>query len=574
MTATDISHVALATCQKNAVAPTPVAIALRVVCEAAQHKALHELHGRVSPETVVVRHDGSVEVHAAPSGSDADAARSNPAHLAPEQVTGSNVDRRADVFALGVVLWELLTGTRLFARDTPGEVRLAITDEPVLDLRDVNPDVPEIIAEVVRTALERNRAARFGTPSAFCNALGGAMRSSGVTEATAADVARWVSECVPPIGSALDADAAMAARSTRIEGAARSAFEGAVARASAPPPPLAVPDLDVLGASRTHRSQTAMAAVKAPSAATAGAAAGGVVALPDLDLVAPSRASSPSSPQLSAPPPSGRTSAPARVSVAAAPAAPAAGGGRSIAFDTSDDDDFDMEIERNISGPMSGAPASTTSRTSGLHAARTSGGHRAAGTGLELGAPSRMAREGSSERGSSQPASMVAKVAGYALSLAVLAGATYALLRYVHRRGGIDFRLVAPHAFDGSSATESLVVALVMVVVAVTVGFVGLRLKPHAWSIVAAAGVMLLIALAMVTVGLASSGENPTPPDGVLLVPYLLPASLALLSLGVAGTAARTFARGGAARRVAAIPLAAIAGGVAFAAYELSRFAQ
>lgn len=573
MTATDISHVAIATCQKNAVAPTPVAIAIRVVCEAAQHRALQELHGRVSPETVVVHHDGSVEVHAAPSGSDADAARSKPAHLAPEQVTGSNVDRRADVFALGVILWELLAGTRLFARDTPGEVRLAITDEPVLDLRDVNPDVPELIAEVVRTALERNRAARFGTPSAFCNALGGAMRSSGVAEATAADVARWISECVPPMGSALEAGTGPASSSTRIEGAAKSAFAGAVARASAPPPPPAVPDLDVLGASRTHRSQAAMSAVNASSAA----AGGGIVALPDLDLVAPSRASSspspqlstrPSSPQLSAPPPAHVSAAPA------APAAPAAGGGRSIAFDTNDDDDFDMEIERNISGPMSGAPTATPSRASGLHAARTSGGHRPAGTGLELGAPSRMAREGSSERGSSQPISTVAKVAGYALSLAVLAGATVALLRYVHRRGGIDFRLIAPHAFDGSSATESLVVALGMVVAAVTVGFIGLRLKPHAWMIVAAAGVMLLLALAMVTVGLASSGENPTPPDGVLLVPYLLPASLALLALGVAGTAARTFARGGAARRVAAFPLAAIAGGVAFAAYELSRFAH
>jgi hypothetical protein len=78
----------------------------------------------------------------------------------------------------------------------------------------------------------------------------------------------------------------------------------------------------------------------------------------------------------------------------------------------------------------------------------------------------------------------------------------------------------------------------------------------------------------MVTVTLASTGENPTPPDGALLVPYLFPAAVLMLAIGVEGRAARLFARGRGAGRVSAIPIAAIAGAIAFFAFEASRFAR
>jgi hypothetical protein len=67
---------------------------------------------------------------------------------------------------------------------------------------------------------------------------------------------------------------------------------------------------------------------------------------------------------------------------------------------------------------------------------------------------------------------------------------------------------------------------------------------------------------------------NPTPPDGVLLIPYLLPTAVLFLALGLLGRAARRFARGGAGRRVTSLPLAAIAGALAFAAFEISRLAR
>lgn len=248
------------------------------------------------------------------------------------------------------------------------------------------------------------------------------------------------------------------------------------------------------------------------------------------------------------------------------------GGGKAIAFDAGDEDDFDMEIERNVANVS--VPTATSSDTSGAPG-RTSGSPGRGSGGLELAAPSRMVREGArAPRDEDEEPSTGGKVVGHLLALVLSGGAAFALWRYVHRAGGLDVTRALPHAFDGSSATESGAVSLLALVVAVIIGFIGLRFKPHAWGIIAAGGVLLFLSLAMVTVTLASTGENPTPPDGVLLVPYLFPAAILFLALGTMGRAARLFALGGAKRRLATIPVAAIAGLLAFLAFEASRLAH
>jgi hypothetical protein len=492
-------------------------------------------------------------------------------------VTGGDVDRRADVFSLGVVLWELLTGTSLFLRDTASETRIAIVDDPILDVRDVNPDVPAILAEVLATALQRDRNARFDTPEAFCMALAGAASSSGTAEATRQELATWVAERVPRRRSAPP-------RPNVLRPANPSAVAAAPAPASAPAagPAAAladVPDLDVPGASRSSRSRPKMDAVKAPRVPDLGP--GSIGAIPAFDtsaMAAEALAPSTRPPAMSAPPVSGRGSSPSlsgavpeapglapsvRGSLPSAPAQQA-GGGRSISFDGGDDDDFDMEVERNV--------ASTSMQTA--QSSRSSGGHRASGGGLELAAPSRMAREASSRTEERREPTFGSKAAGLAVTVIVGGGTAFALWKYMHHAGGFDVTRALPHAFDGTSATESGAISLVSLVVAVIVGFVGLRFKPHAWAVVAAGGTILLLALAMVTVTLASTGENPTPPDGALLVPYLFPAAVLMVAIGVKGRAARLFAAGHGARRLASVPLAAIAGAIAFLAFEASRFAR
>ena len=77
----------------------------------------------------------------------------------------------------------------------------------------------------------------------------------------------------------------------------------------------------------------------------------------------------------------------------------------------------------------------------------------------------------------------------------------------------------------------------------------------------------------MVTVTLGSTGEN-VPPDGGLLVPYLLPSAVLLVSLGIVGRAGRRFAAGYRAQKALLLPYAAIAGAVGYLAFEVSRLAR
>jgi hypothetical protein len=295
--------------------------------------------------------------------------------------------------------------------------------------------------------------------------------------------------------------------------------------------------------------------------------------VPDLDL-APSSARVP---KVSAPPPSSRMPAatnPPPVRSAAPPRSsdPNIGAGKSITFDAGDDDDFDMEIERNVA--TTSLANATSSRAPGAHTSGrpSSGGLR---PGLELAAPSRMARAAAAERShyADEPGAAM-KLAGLAVSAVIAGGTAFSLWKYVYHARGIDVTSALPHAFDGTSAPESGAVSLVALVLAIAIGFMGLKLKPHAWTIVGAGGLMLLLALAMVTVTLGSTGENSVPPDGVLLVPYLVPSIVLLIALGIVGRAGRRFAFGYGARRAIVLPFAAVAGVVGLLAFQLSRFAR
>ncbi|MBX3209272.1 MAG: protein kinase [Labilithrix sp.] len=85
-------------------------------------------------------------------------------YLSPEQIMQMPLDRRSDVFSLGTTLWELLTSRRLFRRDSDIDTVRAVQLGPIPDPRAVAPEVPEELARIARTALERNRDHRY--PSA------------------------------------------------------------------------------------------------------------------------------------------------------------------------------------------------------------------------------------------------------------------------------------------------------------------------------------------------------------------------------------------------------------------------
>jgi serine/threonine-protein kinase len=82
-------------------------------------------------------------------------------YFAPEQILGQPLDARVDVFALGVCLYEMLTGTRLYRREDLATGLQAILQEPVPSARRVNPNVPEQLDWIVEKALAKEPQARF-----------------------------------------------------------------------------------------------------------------------------------------------------------------------------------------------------------------------------------------------------------------------------------------------------------------------------------------------------------------------------------------------------------------------------
>src|SRR5262245_42665864 len=81
-------------------------------------------------------------------------------YMSPEQAAGAPVDHRSDVFSLGIVLWEALSGRRLFRRDTDLAVMRAISNEPIPRPPGRRPIAPRL-ERVVLTALERAPEDRF-----------------------------------------------------------------------------------------------------------------------------------------------------------------------------------------------------------------------------------------------------------------------------------------------------------------------------------------------------------------------------------------------------------------------------
>ncbi len=188
----------------------------RIIADASEGlHAAHELRGAdgeplgvvhrdVSPENIVVTYDGGVKIVDFGVAKAAERIHETKiskikgkfAYVAPEQVRNEEVDRRADVWGLGVCLWEALTLRRLFRRDSDAATLSAVVFDDVPAPSEVSPWVPADLDKIVLRALARDREQRYRTARALGQELRKFLTISGMTIGTA-EISEWMERLFP-----------------------------------------------------------------------------------------------------------------------------------------------------------------------------------------------------------------------------------------------------------------------------------------------------------------------------------------------------------------------------------------
>ena len=105
----------------------------------------------------------------------------SPAYMSPEQASGRHADHRADIYALGIVLYEMLVGASPYAGMSPNQTLLCQVNVPPVPPREHRPETPELLERLVLQCLAKNPDERPQTMEELYNALRAASRGSGST---------------------------------------------------------------------------------------------------------------------------------------------------------------------------------------------------------------------------------------------------------------------------------------------------------------------------------------------------------------------------------------------------------
>ncbi|MDQ3263473.1 MAG: protein kinase, partial [Myxococcota bacterium] len=130
---------------------------------------LNIVHRDVSPQNVLVSFDGEVKIIDFGIAKAANRTQQTQVgilkgkfgYMSPEQALGKPIDRRSDLFAVGVILYELLTGDRLFVGESDFSVVEKVRNADIISPREMNPEIPKALEKVILKALARDQHDRY-----------------------------------------------------------------------------------------------------------------------------------------------------------------------------------------------------------------------------------------------------------------------------------------------------------------------------------------------------------------------------------------------------------------------------
>jgi serine/threonine protein kinase len=157
------------------------------------------IHRDVSPQNLIMTFEGLVKVldfgiakaHDRRSKTKTGLVKGKFSYMSPEQCLGQALDRRSDVFALGIVLFELSTARRLFKRGSTYDTYTAITKADVPRPRTLNPKIDPAVEAVILRALQLRVEDRYATAEEMQEALDQAMRGIGL-RGSATDLGKFM----------------------------------------------------------------------------------------------------------------------------------------------------------------------------------------------------------------------------------------------------------------------------------------------------------------------------------------------------------------------------------------------
>lgn len=170
----------------------------------ADGELMNVVHRDVSPSNLFVTYDGTVRVvdfgiasadnklHHTETGM----VKGKFAYMSPEQLDMRGVDGRSDVFSLGAVMWELLTGKRLFKREGPMDTMKAVTSMDIVPPSKAREGIPEELDAIVLKALARDTEDRYASARDFALALERFL-SAKKRSVPKAQVGDWLSDLFP-----------------------------------------------------------------------------------------------------------------------------------------------------------------------------------------------------------------------------------------------------------------------------------------------------------------------------------------------------------------------------------------